>query len=151
MDGLKFDAWTRRGFGVAASGLAGSLLALSAVPKAKAKKGKKKKKDKCLKFGDSCNPSGNKECCCPLACQENLPPASGHRCCFQNGEPCTAQNGSQKCCSGVCAGATMDVPGHCLCKTNGQGCSADNQCCTGFCDNGTGGSNQCEPLPNDPN
>jgi hypothetical protein len=147
MDGSQFDAWTRRGFGAAAGGLAGSLLAMSAIPGAEAKKGKKKKK-KCKKLGDTCQPNGgkNKKCCGCLACHPiNAVPDSEHHCCNLHGEPCTLENAEEKCCSGQCGGATMSTPGHCICKTNGQGCTESRQCCSGFCD--TAGSDQCEPPP----
>ena len=134
MDGLKFDAWTRRGFGAMAGGLAGSLLALSAIPVAKAKKGKKKKK-RCKNLGDSCQPHGSKDkkCCGCLACHPvNAVADSPHHCCHLNGEPCSDMNGAAKCCSGVCNS------GFCICKTNGQTCSASKQCCSGFCKEGQG-------------
>ena len=41
MDGSRFDAWTRRRFGVAAGGLAGSFLPLAGWDDAEAKKKEK--------------------------------------------------------------------------------------------------------------
>lgn len=144
MDGSRFDAWTRRGFSTAASGLAGALLAQAALPGAEA--GKKKKK--CKKLGQNCQRGGgkNKKCCCGLACHPvNAVADSPHHCCHLHGEPCTLANGAQKCCSGFCTVSGMSSSGFCVCKTNGQGCSESRQCCSGFCD--TGGSNQCKPPP----
>ena len=134
MDGSQFDAWTRRSVGLAAGGLAGSLLAVSGIAGIAAKKGKgKKKRKRCKKFGDHCEQSGDKKCCCGLECRgENL---DGLICCKASGSKCTELT-ADECCSGVCQ---LDI---CVCKTLGQGCTENPQCCSGFCD--TTGSDQCE-------
>ena len=128
MDGSRFDAWTRRGFGLAAGGLAGSLLAQAAPLATEAKKKKKKKKNKCREFGDSCSSNGKDACCCGLACQPVN--SSGKFCCRSGGSECSAPS---ECCSGNCVG------GYCICKTNGAACTANSQCCSFKCGmNGTG-------------
>lgn len=130
MDGSRFDAWTRRGFGTAAGGLAGALLAQAALPVAKA--GKKKKK-KCGKLNDQCN-SGKKKCCCGYECQPQ--DSNGNRCCRAADFPASSD---QECCSG------RRELGRCICKTLFQACTSSEQCCSGFCD--TAGSDQCEQPP----
>jgi hypothetical protein len=134
MDGSQFDAWTRRGFGAAAGGLAGSLLALSAIPSAEAKKKNKKKKNKCLKLNDKCN-DNKKKCCCGYECQPVN--ASGNFCCRAAGFPADS---AEDCCSG----RPLEL-GKCICKTLGQGCGAGRECCSGFCVSGT-----CDDSPPPP-
>jgi hypothetical protein len=135
MDGSQFDAWTRRGFGAAAGGLAGSLLAMSAIPGAEAKKGKKKKK--CKKLNDSCN-DGKKKCCCGYECHESIiPNGSSRHCCRAPGFP--DQGSPQNCCSG------RSELGKCICKTLFQSCGLPHECCSGFCVSGT-----CDDSPPPP-
>jgi hypothetical protein len=128
MEGSRFDAWTRRSFGLAAGGLAGSLMAHATVLDVAAKK-KKKKKKKCREFAESC--TEKETCCCGLACR----PAgmSGDACCRIGGSECSS---ATQCCSGRCTG------GYCECKSNnGLACSQDSDCCSFKCD--TGGTNKC--------
>ncbi|MFN8590016.1 MAG: hypothetical protein U0031_01055 [Thermomicrobiales bacterium] len=126
MDGSNFDAWTRRRFGLAAGGLAGT--ALTAIGGERV--AGKKKKVKCKDLGESCSTSGGKKCCKCLACAPDS--LDRFRCCKNHGEPCTTATANQ-CCSQTCTG------GFCVCKTNGQPCAQDNQCCSLNC-NGT-----CQP------
>jgi hypothetical protein len=131
MDGSHFDAWTRRRFGVAAGGLAGSLLAQAGTPGAEAKKGKKKKK-KCGKLNASCN-QNKKTCCCGYECFE--PNGGGARCCRTVGFPAAS--------AGDCCSARIEL-GTCICKTVGQPCSSSQNCCSGFCNATT---DQCGTPP----
>jgi hypothetical protein len=131
MDGSQFDAWTRRGFGAAAGGLAGALLAQAAIPGAEAKK----KKKRCKKLNDACN-SGKKKCCCGYECQPQGMSAQRF-CCRAPGFP--DQGSPQNCCSG------RSELGKCICKTLGQGCGAGRECCSGFCVSGT-----CDDSPPPP-
>ena len=126
MDGSRFDAWTRRGFGTAAGGLAGALLAQAAIPVAKA--GKKKKK-KCGKQNDQCN-SGKKKCCCGYECHPQ--DSSGNRCCRAADFPASSD---EECCSG------HRELGRCICKTLGQTCDSNEACCSGLC------SGTCQTPP----
>lgn len=68
MDGLQFDAWTRRRFGIAAGSIATWLLGQAARDDADARrKGKKKRRRKrCKKLGADCRT--NKGCCRDLVC-----------------------------------------------------------------------------------
>jgi hypothetical protein len=124
MDGSQFDIWTRRSFGLAAGGLAGSLLAVAGLD-AEAKK--KKKKKKCKKFGDSCSESGKNACCCGLTCRHPiLDEVDGDekQCCTAGGFPCDTDG---ECCSANCLGD------FCFCKGNLQPCLEDFHCCSFHC------------------
>jgi hypothetical protein len=137
MEGSRFDAWTRRGVGLAATGLAGALLALSGFAGTGAKKKGKKKKKKCKKFGETCNDS-NKTCCCGLDCRESQNNANGLHCCRGIGHECTPATQAE-CCTERC------VEGFCLCKSIGQPCTEDHNCCSGNCAGTT--VTLCAPAP----
>jgi hypothetical protein len=120
VEGPRFDAWTRRRFGIAAGGLSASLLGLAAIDDTEAKKGKKKK---CKKLGAGCKTSGKKKRCCKaFSCEPNA--AGAQHCCKDDAKPCTL---SSDCCSTLCQ---SDV---CFCKSDGQSCSEDQQCCSRVC------------------
>lgn len=126
MDGSRFDAWTRRGFGLAAGGLAGSLLAQTGILDTEAKKKKKKKKcPKCREFAETCSADGKDACCCGLNCRPV--DSTGSFCCRAGSTPCST---SGECCSGNC------LQGFCICKFNGQACVSNNQCCSFNCTGG---------------
>jgi hypothetical protein len=135
MDGSRFDAWTRRRFGAAAGGLAGSLLGLAAFTGTAAKK-------RCRKLGEPCKQDGSrKKKCCKgkgLQCRED--PPLEFRCCRKGGEPCTDSGEASQCCSLDCREGT------CFCKALGQSCGTDRHCCSFNCDTSVGGSFQCEPA-----
>jgi hypothetical protein len=136
MDGSRFDAWTRRHFGLAAGGLAASLLGISASADTEAKK----KKKKCKKLGTGCTPGGKRKCCKKqnLICAP-IPGLGGNRCCRDVGQTCSF---STDCCSTFC------LDDHCqpsFCKELGQFCTLDEQCCSDFCD--VNGSDNCESPP----
>jgi hypothetical protein len=106
MDAKRFDAWTRRRFGLGASGLAASLLGFQGLDEAEGKKknhkhknkGKHKHKgQKCKKAGTGCKPK-KRRCCNGLACQA-VPGFGGLRCCAGAGAECLH---AQDCCSGTC-------------------------------------------------
>ena len=118
MDGSQFDAWTRRRVGLAAGGLAGSLLSLEAVKVAAAKK--KKKKARCKRDGQDCG--GKQKCCTDLVCRP-IEGLNGRHCCRDVDQQCTAM---AQCCSGLCEGV-------CVCKSVDSACFVDNNCCSGNC------------------
>ncbi|MGH2616380.1 MAG: hypothetical protein ACRDJC_14145 [Thermomicrobiales bacterium] len=66
MDDTRFDAWTRRRFGLTTGGLLASLLGLTALPDAATAKRKKRNRKKCKNNQKRC---GTKKCvkgdCCP--------------------------------------------------------------------------------------
>jgi hypothetical protein len=95
MDGLEFDAWTRRRFGLAAGG---ALAALTSLHATDAKKNKKKRRKKrCRKFLQTCQPGGKRKCCGNLRCDFH----SGNSlqqevCCKRKGRSCEEVT---DCCS----------------------------------------------------
>lgn len=68
MDDVRFDLWTRRGFGLAAGSLFAALLALASVDDVMARK---KRKRRCTKHEKRCGKKCIKGSCCPgKACGE---------------------------------------------------------------------------------
>ena len=140
MDGSRFDAWTRRRFGLAVGGLAGSLLGIVGGGSDDLAAKQKKKKKRCRKLGQSCREGGKRACCAKrgLSCQpfEVTQPNSARRCCRRGKEPCTD---SGECCSGEC------TDGRCVCKANGQECAGiDAVCCSLNC--AGNGVATCQPA-----
>jgi hypothetical protein len=95
MDGSRFDAWTRRQFGLVAGSFVTVVLSGSHIRDAKARKGHKKHKKRCVKLGEVCIPGGRK-CCNFVACNTT---EGGPRCCHEHHEACTI---GTDCCSGNC-------------------------------------------------
>ena len=128
MDGSRFDAWTRRGFGLAGGGLALTLLGLARTEDVEAKKGKKGKKPKrCKKVGTGCNPGSKRKCCKGAACQQ-VPSLGGNRCCLTtDGAPCISPS---NCCSGFCLDDQCQPA---FCKEITQPCLTNEECCSKNC------------------
>src|SRR5690349_2141296 len=118
MDGSRFDAWTRRRFGLIAGGLATTLFGWTVPQVARAKKKKKhKKRSTCLPLGDVCNPSGNRICCQSLTCKPVPAFDNSNHCCQDViGTPCAAPS---DCCSGICLDHECQPT---ICKELGQLC-----------------------------
>jgi hypothetical protein len=109
VDSSRFDAWTRRRFGIATAGIVAGLLGLGerddapAKRKRKRKRRKQKQKPKCEQHRTRCNPKNDKELCCGgLACDE-VPELGGHHCCRQLFGDC--QQDSDCCANTVCTAA----------------------------------------------
>lgn len=109
MDGERFDAWTRRRFGLAAGGAVASLLGLIGLEDAEAKKKKKKKKKKkdCRKLGQTCDQTQKNKKCCKQdqLCAQVQGLGSGTFCCKQRGAGCSENSdccGNDKCQNGTC-------------------------------------------------
>ena len=143
MDGPRFDAWTRRRFGLLAGGLAAGLLRLSAADPADARKRKKKPRCRPLRF--ECNDKNRHKRCCPgLFCAEVEGLGDADRCCQAYRSPCrddseccgfaeceviTGLDNDERCCGdegGPC-GAKLDCCGNLACDTVGS--SSGKQCC----------------------
>ncbi len=94
MDGTRFDAWTRRRFGLAAGGA--SLAALLGLAGGRDAEAKKKKKKKCRKTGQSCNQAKkNKKCCKNNELCAEVKHKDKDACCKQRGSGCKKDN---DCC-----------------------------------------------------
>lgn len=133
MDGVRFDAWTRRRFGMAAAGLATLLSPLAARDIA----AKKKRKKRCLKLGRVCEPGGKRKCCKKLKCRLTLNNVGfSHHCCKTVGATCAS---FQDCCSGFCLDDRCQPD---FCKEVGGICDQDADCCSNNCNEG---QNECEP------
>jgi hypothetical protein len=122
MDASRFDAWTRRRFGLIAGGSIASLAGLSAIADSEAKK--KKKKKKCKKLKNGCKTSGKKKRCCKgLTCGESVAIPEGTHCCRKAQGACTD---ATECC----APSLCNVGEGRCCILNGEGpCTADADCC----------------------
>lgn len=101
MDGSRFDAWTRRRFGLAMGGLAASLRSAASPDNAEAKKNRKKRKKKkpCQTVGIACNVGGKRKCCSGLSCELNAGGDTSRTfCCQTVGNPCGQL---ADCCDGL--------------------------------------------------
>jgi hypothetical protein len=121
LDGTRFDAWTRRRFGMATGGALAGLLGLSQLDseaakrhgnhnnnhKNKHKHKNKNKKKKCRKLGQSCDTSVKKKKCCNSSqlCSTIKGQGSQTFCCKQITQSC--QN-------------TVDCCGDNTCDSNGK-------------------------------
>jgi hypothetical protein len=138
MDASKFDAWTRRRFGLLVGGVA-SFAGLSALDTADARK-KRKKKKKCKKSLQPCG--GKKKCCKKLRCADTFGAQS---------VCCTPLQGACENESTCCAGANIicdlvnNLAGKRCCVFQDDPCNEDNDCCQGtVCFEGT-----CQAIPSD--
>ncbi|MGH2615610.1 MAG: hypothetical protein ACRDJC_10255 [Thermomicrobiales bacterium] len=97
MDGSRFDAWTRRRFGMAAGGATFAFFAGTHADSVAKKK--KKKKKRCKKLGQPCQPGGKRKCCRGNACQSDEGIPGTFSCCKPNGTPCSDVS---ECCVPPC-------------------------------------------------
>jgi hypothetical protein len=115
MDASRFDAWTRRNFGLAAGGALAALLGLSAADAKK--KGKKKR---CRKLGATCNPGGKRKCCGKLRCDHHgINSVDQTFCCKTVGKSC--KDGLDCCTPLECTGTPkqcMETPSDRALKAN---------------------------------
>jgi hypothetical protein len=122
MDELRFDAWTRRRFGLTMGSGVGAALGLS--PRDDAVARNKKKKKRCRKFDAGCKPTGKKTCCKGLSCEESI--KGGNRCCKKLGTTCV--DGSECCGDGICDNVEPEGNTVC-CHLTGGFCRGDFDCC----------------------
>jgi hypothetical protein len=94
MDGSRFDAWTRRKFGLALGNGVAFLVGLGQLDDAAAKKKKRKNKKRCKKLTRTCTPGAKKRCCKGLRC-DRVEFADDHRCCRRTQTACTSDD---QCC-----------------------------------------------------
>jgi hypothetical protein len=143
MDSSRFDAWTRRRFGLAAGGFAAALLGVTLGIDTDAKKKKRKKAKKpqlnafgCLDVSQACGGSSSK--CCSGICQGKKPKKGKKdtsRCVAHNALDC--QTGADSCAGGTVpcgtAGACAITTGAAsFCSATGDGacvvCQTDADC-----------------------
>lgn len=164
MDNDWFDVWTRRRFGLAASGAAAAVFGWLGADDAAARK--KRKKKRCRKAGKACDPKKGRRCCRKFRCDHAFDTGPQRKeCCRPAGAPCTADN-DHECCSGgcdflvgggtcsPCHGRSCDEDSPCCgglacidntcggCFDRGTVCTADDQCCFSDCDQGACYSDQ---------
>lgn len=105
MDGSRFDAWTRRGFGVAAAGaLLGMLPWDDTAAKRKRKKRKRSKarSRQCEPLGTDCNPHNDQRLCCGGLICGHVAELGVRRCCHDRFGPCQDHT---DCCNNMkCVG-----------------------------------------------
>jgi hypothetical protein len=105
MEDSRFDAWTRRGFGLALGGLAGRV---ASFPGAWPTDAEAKSKKRCRKLQQACKPNGKKKRCCKgqgLLC-EIVVGLNGRFCCRSVGAACTEKTdccGFLECVDGACS------------------------------------------------
>jgi hypothetical protein len=123
MDDIRFDAWTRRRFGLALGGGAAMLLGLSARDHSAAKKRKKP----CRRLKQGCQPGNrNKRCCKKLACGE-IAGLGGHHCCRPLRGLCEAKS---DCCGDLDCFTIGGLVGETRCCVEVDGdCAIDQDCC----------------------
>lgn len=120
MDETRFDAWTRRKFGLVTGGAIASLLGLAALPDTEdsveaakrhrnnnKNRNRRRRKKQCRKLGETCDDSRRKQQCCNSAqlCAQVPNLGSGNFCCKQLSQTCSNDNeccGRNRCRSGVC-------------------------------------------------
>lgn len=136
MDGLRFDALTRRGFGVATGGFVATLAGLTAPEPAA-----RKKKKRCKKLSQRCQPGNkSKRCCKNLGCDVGF--GGGPKtCCLRRQAVCEFES---QCCGDENLGcftiAGLDQQDRC-CGSTGASCSSTDDCCITFACSG----GQCVP------
>ncbi|MFT4039179.1 MAG: hypothetical protein QM692_13415 [Thermomicrobiales bacterium] len=122
VDETRFDAWTRRRFGLAAGGAAAAVAGLlgaiglsehDAEARKKhnknknRKKNSRKRKDKCRKLGSTCDDNKRNQDCCNAnqLCAQVSEFGSGDYCCKQISYSCQYNSdccGKNKCSGGYC-------------------------------------------------
>jgi hypothetical protein len=151
MDNMWFDAWTRRRFGLVASGTVAVVLSRVVFQETPARK-RRKKRRKCKAPNTRCGAKG----CCPPGqrCQNGgcmQPPASSPlpASCPSGTIFCAGGDGGERgcfaaaCCLGACSGATCCPPNQicegpadgaecdCVAASCGETCCPIGQTCTG--------------------
>lgn len=104
MDDLRFDAWTRRRFGLVAGGTLAALLGLAESQATEAKR--KRRPKRCRKLGETCDNTKRSKSCCnaALLCAQVTQVGQANVCCKQAGQDCA---NSRECCGNdACDSAT---------------------------------------------
>lgn len=118
MEESRFDAWTRRRFGLA---LGGGLAALGLGARGGTVAGKKKKK-RCRKLKQACQSGNrNRKCCNGLTCGESVAIPEGAHCCRKAQGICSD---ASECCS-----PALCDDGKCCFLEDAGPCTEDGDCC----------------------
>lgn len=120
MDGGRFDAWTRRRFGLVAGGLVASLLGMPRLEPAAA--------GKCR---DLRQPCGKRKPCCKgknLKCGTTLDLPEGQHCCRPVQGRCEIGN---QCCGALTCSSIAGKTGTRCCGAEGHACDVQDDCCHG--------------------
>ena len=137
MNDTHFDAWTRRRFGIAASGVMAALLAATARNEMAAKRDKRKKRrrrqksrnQRCLDLHQHCRPGGGvkRHCCAGLTCDKAVA-LDGllTQCCRQPQDVCTD---TSDCCYPASCDQVTGLTGRHCCRQRQATCSAHTECC----------------------
>lgn len=123
MDDARFDAWTRRRFGLAMGGGVAALIGLSIPNDIEARK---KKRCKTLKQG--CQPGNKKKKCCTkqgLSCAKKFGLGAPY-CCKQIQATCTDIS---ECCSDLDCAPVTGLAGDRCCKSVQSQCRVKTDCC----------------------
>lgn len=135
MDGSRFDAWTRRRFGLTTVGTLVAVLRLVERDGATAKRHPRHKIPRCRKLKQSCKRQHN---CCDrvrrLAC-DNVGFSRRRYCCYDVQTVCSGASG--ECCRDLKCGTVPALSGRRCCAEPGAACRSANDCCDGVpCTNG---------------
>jgi hypothetical protein len=129
MDGSRFDAWTRRRFGVATAGAVAAVIRLIERDSTTAKREHRHKIPSCKKLKQPCK---RQHQCCDrvrrLTCDKvgSLPK---RRCCYDYRTICSGVDG--ECCRNLTCGAVKGLDGRRCCAEAGGSCRGANDCCLG--------------------
>jgi hypothetical protein len=123
----RFDAWTRRRFGLATGGALAAALGLAAIDVAEAKK--KKRKKRCRRINQSCKEdSKKKRCCKDLRCDEGKVVLSSLSCCRYFQARCDSEI---ECCTSFKCQPAVGLAGNRCCGALGVSCEEHADCCAG--------------------
>jgi hypothetical protein len=136
MNDSPFHTWTRRRFGVTASGAMAAVLAAVACNDVTAKSGKRKKRrnrqksrnQRCLALHQHCRPGNARpHCCAGLTCDRAVT-LEGllSQCCRQPQDVCTD---TSDCCYPASCNAVAGLTGRHCCRQRQATCSSDTECC----------------------
>ena len=134
MDGPRFDAWTRRRFGLAAGAAIASILGPAAADDSVADRRRHVRVDRCRKLSARCSPKkGSKYRCCDkihrLHCDRSGYFAGSFHCCYDYQQVCSGAPG--ECCRDLTCGSVPALSGSRCCAKPGSACTNGNDCCAG--------------------
>lgn len=136
MIGTRFDAWTRRRFGLAAGGVLAALTpiveldsAAGTTNKVGTKPNKKRRKRRCRGVRQQCRPKKKtRRCCAGLRCDETIAlNGLARRCCRQPREACADV---ADCCYPADCGEVVGLTGQRCCREHQRECASDAECCS---------------------